>query len=76
MWKLLLFLPISLLLSACGYVSEYEKAVYDFEPAYCYKSLAGIECYKEPYHRDERRLVNYFGPAPSRYDPPEDPSAD
>jgi len=58
-------------LSACGYVSEYEKAVYEHEPSYCYKSLGGITCYDEPFHRDERRLVNYFGPHPSRYDAPE-----
>ena len=32
------------LLTACGYVSEYEKGVYDYEPVYCYQSLAGIEC--------------------------------
>ena len=58
-------------LGACGYVSEYEKAVYDWEPTYCYKSIGKVVCYKEPYHRDEKRLVNYFGPDPSRYDKPE-----
>ncbi len=63
------------LLGACGYVSEYEKAVYDWEPTYCYKSIGRVACYKEPYHRDERRLVNYFGPDPSRYDKPEAPEA-
>ena len=61
------------LLTACGYVSEYEKGVYDYEPVYCYQSLAGIECFEKPYHRDEKRLVNYYGPAPSRYDRPEPP---
>ena len=60
-------------LGACGYVSEYEKAVYDWEPTYCYKSIGKVVCYKEPYHRDEKRLVNYFGPDPSRYDKPEPP---
>ena len=54
------------LLAACGYVSEYEKGVYDYEPVYCYQSLAGIQCFEEPNHRDEKRLVNYYGPAPSR----------
>jgi len=62
---------------ACGYVSEYEKAVYDFEPVYCYQSIgqsvSGVECYKTPKHQDERRLVNYYGPDPSRYDRPEPP---
>ncbi|MCW9034896.1 MAG: hypothetical protein OQJ97_11810 [Rhodospirillales bacterium] len=72
MWKSLFFLPVILLTSACGYVSEYEKSVSDFEPTYCYKSLAGVECYEEPYHRDKRRLVNYFGPSPTRSAPPEE----
>ena len=58
-------------LAACGYVDEYERQVYDQEPVYCYKSLAGTTCYHEPKHADERRLVNYFGPHPSRYEKPE-----
>ncbi len=62
---------VGALVGACGYVSEYEKAVYDFEPVYCYQSIGGVECYKTPKHRDERRLVNYYGPHPSRYDRPE-----
>ena len=32
-----------------------------------------MACYKEPFHRDEKRLVNYFGPDPSRYDKPDAP---
>lgn len=63
------------ILGACGYVSEYEKAVYEWEPTYCYQSIGTVACYKEPYHRDERRLVNYFGPDPSRYDKPEAPQS-
>lgn len=58
-------------LAACGHVDEYERQVYDHEPVYCYKSLAGTSCYREPKHSDERRLVNYFGPHPSRYEKPE-----
>lgn len=58
-------------LAACGHVDEYERRVYDHEPVYCYKSLAGTSCYREPKHSDERRLVNYFGPHPSRYEKPE-----
>ena len=56
------------LLNGCGYVDQYEEAVYDHEPIYCYQSLASIECSKEPNHRDNRRIVNYYGPHPSRYD--------
>lgn len=68
-------LSLAALLGACGYVSEYEKAVYDWEPTYCYKSIGRVACYKEPYHRDEKRLVNYFGPDPSHYDKPDAPEA-
>jgi hypothetical protein len=60
-------------LSGCGYVDAYEEAVYDREPLYCYQSLGTVQCFKEPQHHDERRLVNYFGPHPSRYDPPDPP---
>ncbi len=73
MYKSIATLGLGLLLGACGYVSEYEKAVYDLEPTYCYKSIGKFACYKEPFHRDERRLVNYFGPDPSRYDKPDAP---
>jgi len=69
----LLTLGLTAFLGACGYVNSYEEAVYDWEPIYCYKSIGGVECYREPFHRDERRLVNYFGPHPSRYDKPEPP---
>jgi len=66
---------LAVFLGACGYVSEYEKAVYALEPTYCYKSIGKVACYREPFHRDERRLVNYFGPDPSRYDKPDAPEA-
>ena len=59
------------LLVSCGYVDAYEEAVYDEEPIYCYRSLAGIECFKEPNHLDKRRIVNYYGPHPTHYDEPE-----
>jgi len=62
-----------LTLSACGYVDDYEKQVYDEEPTYCYQSLGEIKCFREPFHRDSKRLVNYYGPHPSRYDAPEEP---
>jgi len=55
-------------LAACGYVNKYEEAVYDMEPVYCYQSLGKATCYDKPSALDERRLVNYFGPHPSRYD--------
>lgn len=61
------------LVAGCGYVSAYEEAVYDREPVYCYRTLGGVSCFDEPVHRDERRLVNYFGPAPERYERPEPP---
>ncbi|MCZ6606621.1 MAG: hypothetical protein O7A64_02980 [Alphaproteobacteria bacterium] len=73
----LVLTAVAALVGACGYVSAYEEAVYDVEPVYCYQSIgqsvSGVECYKTPKHRDERRLVNYYGPHPSRYDRPEPP---
>lgn len=58
-------------LSGCGFVDSYEEAVFDEDPVYCYQSLGGVQCHAQPNHADQRRLVNYFGPHPSRYDAPE-----
>src|SRR5512144_2864387 len=30
-----------------------------------------VDCRRKPYHRDSARLVNYYGPAPGKYDPPD-----
>ncbi len=68
-WILLLPLAVA----SCGYVDAYEEAVHDMEPAYCYQTIGGVTCFRTPYHRDGARLVNYFGPHPSRYDPPDPP---
>ena len=62
------FVAFLALLNGCGYVDQYEEAVYDHEPIYCYQSLASVECSKEPNHTDNQRIVNYYGPHPSRYD--------
>ena len=66
MWKIVVAGLAILSLSACVHKSAYEAAVEDEEPRYCYKSLAGLTCYEKPNHRDEKRLVNYFGSAPMR----------
>ena len=64
----------SLALTACGYVDKYEEGVSDYEPTYCYAALGGgVECYREPVAGEDRRLVNYYGKHPSRYDAPEKP---
>ena len=63
----------AVLLAACSNMTEYEKQVQDWEPVYCYKSLASVQCYKEPKHSDSRRLVNFYGPAPREYDEPDTP---
>lgn len=63
-------LAFALALGACAQKSAYEAAVEDMEPVYCYRSLGGVQCYETPHFRDERRLVNYFGPAPKRHDRP------
>jgi hypothetical protein len=64
----------ALLLAACtGYESEYERGVYDYEPIYCYQTIGAVDCRREPHSRDAARLVNYYGPAPGKYDPPDPP---
>ncbi len=61
----------AIMLSGCGgYVSKYEEHVHDMEPVYCYRTIGGITCHGQPDHTREARLVNYFGPAPSRYEKP------
>jgi hypothetical protein len=63
-----------LCLAACtSFESEYEKGVYDYGPLYCYQSLGGVDCHRKPHHRDAARLVNYYGPAPSKYKLPKPP---
>lgn len=56
-----------------SYESAYERAVYDAEPVYCYQSLGAVDCHRTPHRRDDARLVNYYGPAPSRTAPPKLP---
>jgi hypothetical protein len=71
---LLLAFAAAQCLGACtAYESEYEKGVYNYEPLYCYQTIGGVDCRREPYHRDSARLVNYYGPAPGKYDPPDPP---
>ncbi|MEO5337576.1 MAG: hypothetical protein H7841_11880 [Magnetospirillum sp. WYHS-4] len=64
-------LALALLCAACSGTTRYEKAVAGYEPVYCYQSLGAVTCYDTPNFRDERRLVNHFGPAPRNYDRPE-----
>ena len=73
MHKTLKTAALVLFLGGCGYVDAYEEAVYDHEPVYCYQSLAAVQCFKEPQHHDKLRLVNYYGPHPSRADEPDQP---
>ncbi len=63
----------TVLLAACSNMTQYERQVQDWEPVYCYKSIGAVQCYKEPKHSDSRRLVNFYGPAPSQYDKPDEP---
>ncbi len=43
-------------------------------PLYCYQSIGAVQCFKAPRFRDQRRMVNYFGPSPTRFDQPEPPA--
>ncbi len=58
-------------LAGCGYESAYERAVYDAEPVYCYRTLAEPDCWRDPDPAADRRLVNYYGPSPRRTEAPE-----
>jgi hypothetical protein len=71
--RLLAAAAVAALAGCTTYESAYEEAVYDLEPLYCYQSLADPTCYRRPYFRDERRLVNYFGPSPNRWERPKPP---
>ena len=73
MKKTLALLALPAFLGACAYVSKYEEGVYDYEPVYCYQSIGAVQCFDAPRFRDEKRLVNYYGPAPERYDRPDPP---
>ncbi len=73
--KVCFTVAFAIVLSACGHVHEYERHVTAWEPLYCYKSLAATQCYHKPKHADSLRLVNYYGPHPSRYDAPEPKAA-
>lgn len=37
---------------------------YNPDPLYCYKTLAGNDCYKKPLQNQETRLESYYGPEP------------
>jgi hypothetical protein len=53
--------------------TAYERAVAELEPIYCYRSIGDADCYRTPNFRDERRLINFYGPPPRRYAPPPPP---
>ena len=40
------------------------------QTAYCYRTLANVDCYTEPVPQDSRRLVGFIGPPP----PPPQPA--
>ena len=46
------------------------RQVKDDNPVYCYQSLADVQCYGEPKYVDKNRIVNFYGPHPSRFGVP------
>lgn len=69
-----LLAALVLALSACARdETAYERGVAAYEPVYCYASLADADCYRQPYFRDDRRLINHYGPTPRSYDRPKPP---
>lgn len=71
--RIIALAAFSMALGACADKSAYERAVENYEPVYCYQNLGGIVCHEKPNFADERRIVNYFGPAPKRYERPAPP---
>ena len=61
--------------AGCGgdFESRYAEGVADYEPIYCYRNIGDVSCYKRPDFRDERQLVNFYGPSPRRYERPAPP---
>ena len=65
---------LAIAVAGCSsYDSAYEEGVSDYEPVYCYRSIGGVSCFDTPHHRDERRMVNYYGRSPGKHDRPEPP---
>lgn len=60
------FLLMIGLVGCGGYESAYERAVYDAEPVYCYRTIADPDCYRVANKASNRRLVSYYGPSPRR----------
>lgn len=72
----LVSLAVALFAAGCGSDrTAYERSVAKEEPVYCYQTLAGIDCYKRPDFRDERMMVNFYGPPPADFERPEPPEA-
>jgi hypothetical protein len=64
---------VAMLGTGCTPLTAYERSVADFEPIYCYRSLAAVTCHARPDPRDAGRLVNFYGPPPARFAPPPSP---
>ena len=67
MRKILSLLALPALIGACSSDPDPEAVVHIDDPLYCYRSIGGVRCFETPYHRDERRMVSYYGPAPHYY---------
>ena len=59
-----------ILTAAIFFLGACEHRVAECKPLYCYQSIGAVQCFSTPYHRDEKRLVNYCGPHPDSYDKP------
>ncbi len=75
-----LVLPaVAVLLGGCSLSALFEEeAAVQPDPVYCYQSLGrstgSVTCYQTPVHRDQRRLVNFYGPHPETYPRPAPPA--
>lgn len=71
MRKLLILLVFAV--AACSHDDPYAEGVAEYQPIYCYRVLTDIQCLRTPDREADSRLVNYYGPPPSRFEPPEKP---
>lgn len=80
MRAIILTLGLATFLASCGNAErreaekqEEQMRNYVPQPTYCYQSIGYVQCFATPFHRDERRIIGYFGPPPSNYPKPAPP---
>jgi hypothetical protein len=76
-WRRVAIVAVAAPLAGCAddWWKADESVAYVPPAVYCYRSLADVDCYAQPFDRDRRRLVGYVGPWPGYGPPPPPPPA-